>query len=122
MDIKITEQKDNPILKRKEIRFIAGFSGPTPSRREVKESLCSKLGADGSLAVIDILEQGYGKQELKGYAKLYVDKEAIGIESKYKLERDAGVKKEKKAEQKAPAKEEKGEKSGGKEKSEAVQA
>ena len=121
MDIKITEQKDNPILKRKEIRFIAGFSGPTPSRREVKESLCSKLGADGSLAVIDILEQGYGSQELKGYAKLYADKEAIGIESKYKLERDAGVKKEK-TEAKAPAKEEKGEKSGGKEKSEAVQA
>lgn len=110
MDIKITEQKDNPILGRKEVRFIASFSGPTPSRKEVKEFICSKLGADGSLVVIDILAQGYGSQELKGYAKVYSSKEAMGIESKHKLERDAGVKK-KKAE-KAPAKEEKGEKSG----------
>ncbi len=112
MDIKITEQRDNPVLKRNEVRFIASFSGPTPSRKEIKESLCSKLGADGSLAVIDILEQGFGSQELKGYAKVYASKEAMGIESKHKLERDAGVKKEKKVEQKAPAKEEKGEKSG----------
>jgi small subunit ribosomal protein S24e len=112
MDIKINEQKENPLLKRKEVRFRVGFSGPTPSRKEVKESLCSKLGTDGSLVVIDVLEQGYGSQELKGYAKIYMDKDAIGIESKYKLERDAGVKKEKKAEEKAPAKEEKGEKSG----------
>jgi small subunit ribosomal protein S24e len=108
MDIKITEQKDNPILKRNEVRFRISFSGPTPSRKEVKESLCSKLGTDGSLVVIDILKQGYGSPELKGYAKIYADKEAMGIENKYKLERDAGVKKEKKA----PAKEEKGEKSG----------
>jgi small subunit ribosomal protein S24e len=112
MDIKITERKDNPILKRNEVRFRASFSGPTPSRKEVKESLCSKLGADGSLVVIDILEQGYGSQELKGYAKVYANAEAMGIESKHKLERDVGVKKEKKVEQKAPAKEEKGEKSG----------
>ena len=112
MEIKITEQKDNPILNRKEVRFRASFSGSTPSRKGVKESLCSKLGADSSLVVIDILEQGYGSQDLKGYAKVYSSSEAMGIESKYKLERDAGVKKEKKAEEKAPAKEEKGEKSG----------
>jgi small subunit ribosomal protein S24e len=111
MDVKITEQKDNPILRRKEIRFVASFSGPTPSRKEIKESLCSKLGADGPLIVIDVLEQVYGSQDVKGYAKIYASKEDMSIESKHKIERDAGVKKEKKAE-KAPAKEEKGEKSG----------
>jgi ribosomal protein S24E len=74
------------------------------------------------LIVIDTLDQGYGSAELKGYAKVYVDKDAMGIESKYKLDRDAGVKREKK-ESKAPAKEEKGEKGGGgKEKGETVQA
>lgn len=121
--MKILEQKDNPLLKRNEVKFSISFSGSTPSRKEVKEMLCSKLGADNSLVVVDIIKQGYGSPEVKGYAKVYADKEAMGIESKYKLERDAGVKKEKKAESKAPAKEERGEKSGGgKEKSEAVQA
>jgi len=113
MNLKITEQRDNALLKRKEVKFTLSFSGPTPSRKEVKELLSSKLGADGSLLVIDILEQGYGKQELKGYAKVYSDKGAMAIESKYKLDRDAGVKKgAKPAEPKASPKEEKGEKSG----------
>jgi len=112
MNLRITEQKENALLKRKEVKFTLSFSGPTPSRKDVKELLCSKLGTDGSLVVIDVLEQGYGSQELKGYTKVYSDKEAMAIESKHKLDRDAGVKKEKKEEAKAPAKEEKGEKSG----------
>ncbi|QLJ52341.1 MAG: SSU ribosomal protein S24e [Candidatus Fermentimicrarchaeum limneticum] len=112
MDMRILEQKDNPLLKRKEVRFKVGFTGPTPSRKEIKESLGSKLGVDSSLLVIDVLKQGYGSQEISGYAKVYEEKEAMRIENKYKLERDSGVKKEKPAEAKAPAKEEKGEKSG----------
>jgi len=99
MEIKIAEQRENPLLKRKEVKFEVSFTGPTPSRKAIKEALCSKLGVDASLVVIDIVEQGYGQTTAKGYAKVYESKDAMGIESKHKLDRDAGVK-EKKAEKK----------------------
>ncbi|MEM3555787.1 MAG: 30S ribosomal protein S24e [Candidatus Micrarchaeia archaeon] len=99
MEVKVIEQKENPLLRRKEIRFEVSFTGPTPSRKQIKELLCSKLGVDASLAVIDIVEQGYGSTAARGYAKVYESKEAMGIESKHKLDRDTGVK-EKKEEKK----------------------
>lgn len=98
MEIKIVEERDNPLLKRKEIKFDVSFTGPTPSRKQIKEALCSKLGVDASLVVIDVVEQGYGCSQARGYAKVYKSKEAMGVEERYKLERDAGVKKAEKKE------------------------
>jgi small subunit ribosomal protein S24e len=107
MDIKIVEQRENPLLNRKEVRFIVEFTGATPSRKDVKQALCDKLGADASKTVIDKIEQGFGKMEIKGYVKVYGDEKAMKIEKEYKIKRDLGVKEEKKVkEKKAPPKKE----------------
>lgn len=96
MEIRITEQKENKLLKRKEVRFEVAFSGATPSRKQVKEEICKLNGWDAGLFTIDALRQGFGVQSLAGYGKLYENADAAKIEMQYKKDRDAGVKDDKK--------------------------
>lgn len=96
MDLKITEKRENPIFNRVEIRFTAEFDSGTPSRKEVRELLAGKLGAEAELIVIDKMVQEFGKREVKGYAKAYRSKKSMEVERGYKTKRDAGVKEEKK--------------------------
>lgn len=108
MDIKIVEQRENPLFSRNEVKFLVTFTGATPSRKDVKQALCEKLGSDARKTVIDELLQGFGKMEIKGYAKIYNDENAMKIEKEYKVKRDLGVKEEKKEapKKKAPPKKE----------------
>ncbi|MFH1285879.1 MAG: 30S ribosomal protein S24e [Candidatus Micrarchaeota archaeon] len=104
MDIKITEQRENPLLKRTDVKFVATFANATPSRSEVGAELAKKLGVDIANIAINDMIQGFGEKKVKGYAKVYVDsKTKEATEHKYRLER--GIKKEKKeGEEAAPAK------------------
>lgn len=95
MEINIKEERENPLLNRKEVYFLATFTGATPSRKEVKSALSNKLGADLNKIVIDKLTQEYGKTEMIGYAKVYRDEESMKIEREYKLIRDTKVKEKK---------------------------
>lgn len=106
MDIEVIESKENPLLKRKEIRFRATFDGATPDRKNVKEKLCAHLKAKPELTIVDEMRQGYGSKEIFGYAKVYHDAEALKIELKHMIRRDKGEKAEKKAKaaKKAPPK------------------
>jgi len=106
MEIEIIEKKENPLLKRKEVKFRVGFDGSTPARKEVKEKLCVHLKAKPELTVVDEMMQGYGSKELVGYAKVYDDAEALKIELKHIIRRDKGEKAEKKVKEakKAPPK------------------
>ncbi|MEW6329382.1 MAG: hypothetical protein AB1468_04655 [Candidatus Micrarchaeota archaeon] len=96
MDLKINEKRENPIFNRTEVRFTAEFDSGTPSRKEVKELLAGKLGAEAELVVIDEMVQEFGKREVKGYAKAYKSRKSMEVEREYKMKRDAGVKEGKK--------------------------
>ena len=73
MNIEVTKEEKNELLKRKEVEFTLDFDGPTPNRYEVRALLCKKLKAKEDLTVIDKLDQGYGTTQIKGYAKVYED-------------------------------------------------
>ena len=97
MEIEIMESNENPLLKRKEIKFRVSFDGATPDRKNVKEKLCTHLKAKPELTIVDEMSQGYGSTEVLGYAKVYHDAEALKIELKHMIRRDKGEKAEKKA-------------------------
>ncbi|MBI5159085.1 30S ribosomal protein S24e [Candidatus Micrarchaeota archaeon] len=104
MDLEISQQKENTLLNRKEVNFSVVGSGPTPNRKEVKEALCSKLGADPKLVIVEI-KQGFGIAMATGFAKVYKDEASMKIEEEYKLRRERGEKgPKKKEEKKAPEK------------------
>jgi len=94
MEIEITEQKNNALLKRKEIKFRMTFAGATPNREDVRSKLVAMLNSDKSLTVLDYFKCDYGRHSAQGYAKVYASAEAMKIEPEHKLKRNFEARKE----------------------------
>ena len=89
MDINITEDKNNALLNRREIKFTVKFDGATPSRNDVKGKLVAMLNAPLELAIIQKMDGEYGMQELAGYAKIYEDAARMTqVERDYSIKRN----------------------------------
>ncbi|MDF2955532.1 30S ribosomal protein S24e [Candidatus Alkanophaga liquidiphilum] len=73
MDIEVIEERENPLLERKEIKFRIKHEnkGRTPSRKDVRELLVKEFKTSPNLLVVDSLRSEFGKREVIGYAKIY---------------------------------------------------
>lgn len=89
MEIKIIEQKENPLLNRTRIKFEIHQDGePVPSRLKVVGELSSKLKKDKELIIIRRLNADFGSSKVNGEAVIYSSKKVLErIESKYSLKR-----------------------------------
>ena len=110
MELEITEQNDNPLLSRQEIKVVIKHNeDSTPRRNQVIKNLAEQLKANRELVIIDHLKNAYGKTETHGYAKVYSDKESLTkIETKPSIDRHKDIdshSSEKKAEEAAPSEE-----------------
>ncbi len=97
MELLIEKQRDNPLLRRKEIYFRVryGDSGFTPSRKDVREKLSGLLNATLDRLVIRWMKPEFGKTEARGYALIYDTPEDMrAIEEDYVLRRNFEEKKE----------------------------
>ena len=78
MELEITEQNDNPLLNRQEIKVVIKHNeSSTPRRNQVIKNISEQLKANRELVIIDHLKNAYGKTETHGYAKIYSDKESL---------------------------------------------
>lgn len=90
MDIKIIEDKNNALLKRREVYFVVTFKGPTPPRNDVKNKMAAMLNVPLELVIIQKMKNEFGKQEASGYAKIYEDASRMKeIESEHAMVRNA---------------------------------
>ena len=105
MDFEITEKKDNPLLERKEIKFVVSYEGVTPPFKKIREELVQHLKSDGKLTVLDGVYQEFGEHKSKGYAKVYKNAEAMKVELPHRMKKNFEAKKEEKAEPLANASE-----------------
>ncbi len=89
MEIEIVEERDNPLLFRKEIKFVVRHEdGGTPRRSEVLKKLAAMLDVDKEVVLIHKMESEFGKRETRGYAKVYRSYEDLkDIEPDYLIER-----------------------------------
>jgi ribosomal protein S24E len=60
MSIKKLNEKDNPLLSRKEFKFEYVFDSATPSNDKVMGELCKLTGGNKEVCVIKNIEQKYG--------------------------------------------------------------
>jgi len=98
MEIKIDEDKENKLFKRREISFTIVGEDKTPSAADVKRELCKKLNISPDATMIRELYQAFGERICTGKAVSYESPELMAKnEKKYKLERRS------KAESKAQA-------------------
>ncbi|MEM3512889.1 MAG: 30S ribosomal protein S24e, partial [Thermoplasmata archaeon] len=81
MEIEIISKRENVLLDRTEVRFkvIHDKSG-TPKRDDIRAKLAEVLSVNQDTLVVDHLNQKYGVNQTEGYAKVYKNKDALGIE------------------------------------------
>lgn len=103
MDIEINEQKQNPLLGRREVRFTVHHMGEkTPNRDTIREKLAGQMNSKKTLVVVDSMASAFGRSTTRGYARIYDATEGIAKnEPFYLLKRnkleEVRPKKEKKA-------------------------
>jgi|SRR3989304_9927414 len=91
MGVKIVSQKENPLLKRKEVSFQVEHKqeGSTPPRLEIRKAVAEALGADGKLVFIKKFETKTGTQIAVGTAHVYETVEQANfIEPEYVVKRN----------------------------------
>lgn len=89
MEVEITEERDNPVLHRKEVSFRVSHKGATPKREEVRKKLTGKLSADKEAFVLKRLVTSFGSGESKGIVHLYESREhMLGTEPRHVLRRN----------------------------------
>jgi small subunit ribosomal protein S24e len=92
MEVKIVSEKENPLLKRKEVCFRVEHSqtGNTPPRLEVRKALATTLKKDADLVFVKKMETKTGTRTAVGFANVYDSVEqAKLIEPKYIVKRNA---------------------------------
>lgn len=78
MDIEITEQNENKLFNRNEVKFFVNYEGEaTPKVLDVKNKLVAMLDSQKDLLVIDTLDPFYGEPKALGYAKVYDTKDDL---------------------------------------------
>lgn len=90
MEIEIIEKKDNPLLARTEVRFLARHQGEqTPTRDAIREKVAALVNSKKGLTVVDHMNSKFGLGETVGFARVYTTPEALGkIEPAYLLKRN----------------------------------
>ena len=94
MKIEVIEEKENPLLHRKELTIRIKEFEKTPSKEEVKKQAVAKLGSNENKLLLDRITQEYGKQEAIAFVKIYESEEKLKeYESKHKIKRNGMEKK-----------------------------
>ena len=98
MEIKVLSEKQNPMLKRKEVSFQVEHeqTGTTPSRPEIRKAIASAIKTDVNVVFVKKFETKTGTHTAFGTANIY---ETIGqaklIEPEYIVKRNIPNEKDK---------------------------
>ena len=77
MDIQVIEERNNPLLKRREVVFKVIHEDATPSRKSIVERLAATMNSKVGLVIVDEIRTVFGKRESLGYAKIYETAERV---------------------------------------------
>ncbi|MEE8359276.1 MAG: hypothetical protein V3R82_07695 [Candidatus Hydrothermarchaeales archaeon] len=113
MRIEVLEEKDNPLLDRKEIVAKIIHDDSTPSRDDVRSKAIAKLKAKKDIFILDSIKTRFGARESIAHIRIYGSKDRVlEIESEHVLRKNSLIsqedeKKEGKVKEEKPAEEEK---------------
>jgi small subunit ribosomal protein S24e len=90
MELKIVSQKQNPLLKRKEVQFtVEHTQGKTPARLDIKRSIASELQVSDKLVFVKRMKTMTGTNTAVGEANAYESEaQAKLIEPAYIMKRN----------------------------------
>jgi len=100
MDITINKEREMPLLSRKRYTMELGFKGSTPSRKQIRDALATKVKADPELVIVKHVYNKFGSEKAKVIANVYSNKDDMKKYEDKKLLEKHSEKKEEKAEAK----------------------
>jgi small subunit ribosomal protein S24e len=101
MEVKVLEDKNNPLLQRREVQFSISHNLGTPSRQEIKEKLAAYLNSKPELVIIERMKSEFGKRETRGYAKIYETVDRMkNVETEHIIQRNEKKPEKKEGEEK----------------------
>lgn len=72
MDVEIVEKRENPLLKRTEVRFrVVHPKEKTPARQSVRDKLAAVVGSPRDGVIIAYMRSHFGVSSSEGFAKCY---------------------------------------------------
>jgi small subunit ribosomal protein S24e len=95
MKIEVLDERKNPLLNRREIRFKVHYEGVTPRLTEIRKNLVSTLKSEDKLTILNGIKSEFGGQVAVGYVKVYDDEEGMMVEPKHRIKKNFEVKEEK---------------------------
>jgi len=89
-EIEIEEEKENKLLKRRELIFVVTHAdNPVPSRDGMRDKISSFMDVPKERIVIDNIKSEFGKDKTKVITKVYSNKEdVLKYESEHSLQRN----------------------------------
>jgi len=89
MKIEVLEEKDNPLLYRKEIVAKIVHDDSTPSRDDVRSKAIAKLKAKKDIFILDSIKTRFGARESIAHIRIYGSKDKVlEIESEHVLRKN----------------------------------
>ena len=80
MDVKILEERPNPLLHRKEYTFEVDHAGAaTPPRADIRKELAKLVKVPADRLVIERMNARFGTAKTRGEAMAYASKEAVDV-------------------------------------------
>lgn len=104
MQVNVKDKIENKSLGRQELTCEISFEKAKPSRKDLREAICTATGISPELLVIVSSKGGFGQRSGIVTVHAYADKASLGVEKRHLLVRDGMMEKKKKAEKKAAAK------------------
>ncbi len=75
--MQILNQKEEKLLRRKEVKFKVNFERVTPNKEDLKKQISDKLKVEPDLVVIEKAHQGFGERTAEVSALIYSDKDSM---------------------------------------------
>ncbi|MCL4411385.1 hypothetical protein M1329_00390 [Candidatus Marsarchaeota archaeon] len=77
MELRITEDKENKLIGRREVEFVIDGEVSTPPTSEVAKELCKKLNLNPDNTIVTSIRQQFGLRRAVCTAHSYSDKRAM---------------------------------------------
>jgi small subunit ribosomal protein S24e len=97
VEFKIISERQNPLMKRREIQIEIKYGGATPGKAHVQEHIAAKLSVEPeSVEVVKILSE-HGKSAGKAWLKIWEEKKiALYSQAKSEIKAESAKAEEKK--------------------------
>jgi len=71
VNLEIIEDRNNPLLNRRELDVIVIYESGTPRRDEVREEISKKFGVEKERIIIEKMESLFGSNKAKAHVHIY---------------------------------------------------